>query len=735
MQCFIVKDGVERRADLEDLLPLFENSTRLLQDILRKTGSSDYYSLAAALAGLPDEIMEKIYPNVSSRAGVILRKLHEEYKFNENYIQGEKAKLIDLIGKSTDHRKYPKQFIWKEPNTLLDNLIKLIEEACVSGELDIPHETCKIPMEDIQTAFQKCLNGLSKIKHLNIYGKNLPAAALLFETEKIEKLKFWFGTEDEWPQFLEKCQNLLELDFFMTAGLNEFPSWIHSASSLRSLQFWNCDIESLPDWIGDLQSLTNLSLLSNGNLKILPDSIGNLKNLASLSLSYSPLKKLPESICNLKNLQKLNLSNLAIEKLPDRLGNLQSLTSLSLTENENMETLPGIIGSLTNLDSLNLDKMPVKNLPDGLVNLKNLKNLNLDNSIMEKLPDWIGGLQSLTKLSLKNCRNLKTLPDSIGNLKNLAELDLSNSHIEKLPDTIVNCTALESVNIVGTKISSVPDSVSSLSKFTSELIELIPQDGSISYNCFCNSYYKIVETILYYNDKARHKGLLALEDDIEPLAESFFRIGIQAICDGTLAHIVRLILSTRIEREHDFYRKKLMETAMEGILHIQAGGTIVDIAFVMASIVDIKNNLLEAACEKYLSGDVKAFDNIDFEAAMLPEEEREEISLIKRALKLIEISRKEGFFALEKHLDQEAVAARDILDYGLSLAIDGWDDDVIKKILDNLVERETDPVRKKIAKAKNTAATAICNGIHPRNLFEYFCSHFDKSITQDIERP
>jgi len=50
MQCFIVKDGVERKAGLEDLLPLIENNRPFFQNILRETGSSDYFSLAAALA-------------------------------------------------------------------------------------------------------------------------------------------------------------------------------------------------------------------------------------------------------------------------------------------------------------------------------------------------------------------------------------------------------------------------------------------------------------------------------------------------------------------------------------------------------------------------------------------------------------------------------------------------------------------------------------------------------------
>jgi flagellar motor component MotA len=205
------------------------------------------------------------------------------------------------------------------------------------------------------------------------------------------------------------------------------------------------------------------------------------------------------------------------------------------------------------------------------------------------------------------------------------------------------------------------------------------------------------------------------------------------VCDGTDADIIRYILSTRLEREHDSYRKKLMEVAKEGILCVQADNPIVEIAFVLASLVDIKNNSLDAACDKYLSGDIEAFSTIDFKAAILPEEEREEVRFIKRALKLHEIMEKEGLLALEKHLDQKAVASRDIYDFGLSLVIDGWDGPVIDKIIGTLIDRETDPVRKKFAEAKDAATTAIYCNDTLRNLYKVFCAFFDKSITHDKE--
>ena len=597
MPYFIVENGAERKANLEDLFPVIEKDRRLFQEILRKANYN--FDLPAALARLPNEMKEKIFLNVSSRAGVILKKQvsKAETEFEENFIQKQKTKFIDLIGDYSKNRiEYPKHFIWKTP-TPLETFIQRVEEACESGKLDMVYETGGITHEVIQTVFQKRLNDLPKIKHLNICGEDLSAAALLFETGKIEELEINYECDGEWPPFLEQCQSLLALNLFSMEGLSELPSWIRNASSLQSLDIWYTSIESLPDWIGDLQSLTQLTLYEN--------------------------------------------------------------------------------------------------------------------------------------------ENLKTLPDSIGNLKNLVLLGLGNSSVEKLPDTIVNCTALESVNIVGTKISSVPDPISSVTKFTSDisedLIELIPQDESVSYQCFCNSYYKIVETIFRYHEKAKREGFLSLEDEIVLLAEGFFREGMENVVNGEDADIIRAIMSTRLEREHDLYRKKLMEVAMEGILSIQAGSPIVEIASVLASLVNIKNNPLDDACDKYLSGDIEAFSTVDFKAAMLPEEEREEIRFIKRALKLHKIFRKEGLLALEKHLDREAVAARDVYDYGLSLVIDGWDGPVIDKIIGNLIERETDPVRKNLAEAKNAATTAIYRNESQRILYKYFCAFFDKSITHDKE--
>jgi flagellar motor component MotA len=154
----------------------------------------------------------------------------------------------------------------------------------------------------------------------------------------------------------------------------------------------------------------------------------------------------------------------------------------------------------------------------------------------------------------------------------------------------------------------------------------------------------------------------------------------------------------------------------------------------MTSVVNIKNNPLEGLCAKYLAGKSISIYTIDFEAAMLPEEEREETRFIRRAMALSETMRREGYLALEESLDREGIAERDVFEYGLPLVIDGLDHNVIEKVLDNLVECESDPVRKNFAQAKKAAVMSINDGDNPRVLCQILMSYFDDDISGEFRR-
>ena len=51
-----------------------------------------------------------------------------------------------------------------------------------------------------------------------------------------------------------------------------------------------------------------------------------------------------------------------------------------------------------------------------------------------------------------------------------------------------------------------------------------------------------------FSEKARRKGLLALEDDLEEVEDDFMRKGIQLVVDGTDPEIIKDILFTEVNQ-------------------------------------------------------------------------------------------------------------------------------------------------------------------------------------------
>jgi Leucine-rich repeat (LRR) protein len=796
-ECFILKEEVEQKIKLEDIIPLINEDEKFQYIFVNEIMVN--LEPARAIAHLPDEMKNKIYRNMPSRIiDKLKKKVNNEekiHKENSDYIQREKYKLRELLIFYSEIwvNNCPWNIVWKETEqnetepqeTLFDSdndLIKQIELACACGTFSIhSYQTKNITVKDMQKAFSAFNNRraeLRQIRSLGIPKKFLSAAALLFEEGTIEELSVSDDFRFPWPPFLEKYTALKSINIYYKS--TEFPSWIRNAVSLRHLSIRLLNTASIPNWIEDLQSLTEFSLgwginendsitlpdnicklknmvklnLYGTSIEKLPDSIGNLQSLTELSLKNTNLKTLPDSIGNLKNLLKLELRTIPIEKLPDSIGELKSLKEISLCDNENLKTLPDSIGNLKNLTRLELkethiEKLPdsigdlqsltelslkntnLKTLPDGIGNLKNLVKLELKSTSIETLPDSIGNLQSLTELSLTYNKNLKTLPDSIGNLKNLVKLELNSSPIEKLPDTIVNCSALEYVNICGTNITSVPSFMSSV-KEIKKSIQLFPKEQYVSYRSFCNHCYRLVDTVIQLSKKVREEGILAIEDDVDSLAESFFKYGMRLVVDGTDSTILRDILTLKIDREHNFYRRILMIIAMEGVLGIQSGESMTYLILILASYMDIKNNPIDAACTEYLSGNCEALPDIDFESAIQPEEECEEVRFIKRAKFISKTIRKEGLFAIEKHLDHDGIAKRDIFEYGLPLVIDRWDEEIIDTILGRLVEQEKDPVRKNFALAKKEAVMSLHYDENTYIMSKKLCAYFDESIEEII---
>ena len=547
--------------------------------------------------------------------------------------------------------------------------------------------------------------------------------------------KIVINSDKEW-KFVAKASSIEELAD-IAGDINEddiVPDMSKFDYTVEVTDEFNVD-KYLYDEMGDLieelldQNAHELSINGNADDSQCSLSPEKCRNLTSLEIVFWKSTELPSWIRHADSLQHLSVCYSKIKTIPDWIGDLQSLTELSLKYNS-LETLPDSIGNLQSLTKLSLENNKnLKTLPDSIGNLKNLTTLDIQCSTIKQLPDSVGNLRSLMELSLAYNKNLEYLPNNIGSLKDLIRLDICGSPVKQLPVSIENLSALKYVNIYATDIHSVPKSVSSAETFIDRMpTGLIPEELP-SYRGFVNCYYKLTKTVLRLNEKAKREGLLSLEDEFEFLGYDLFSKGIRLAMDGTDASIIRDILKLSTICENDYYKKKLMEIATEGVLGIQSGEDTPLVIMKLGSMVKIENNPIDAAWIKYTAGDENAFSNIDFDAAIQPEGEREEIRLIKRATTLCEKAHREGLPAIEKELDHEAVTNRDIFEYGLCLYLKGICREIIDDILSLLIMHETDPVQENIGKAKKEAIHSIFNGDNTQILKIRLFSYFDKSIT------
>ena len=266
-------------------------------------------------------------------------------------------------------------------------------------------------------------------------GLSTPMLELLIPILKhleLETLDLKFNQLETLPERIGELTSLTSL-YLDSNKLQTLPESIEGLTNLVTLNLVNNQLETLPESIRELTRLTSLDLHSN-QFRTLPDSIGDFANLETLNLDYNQLETLPESIGGLTKLEILSLYYNLLKTLPDSIGGLANLVKLNLVVNQ-LETLPESIGGLTNLETLNLVSNRLQTLPDSIEGLTNLVTLNLDSNKFRALPDSIGGLTNLKTLNLVSNR-LQTLPESIGELTSLNYLIIRNNRLQTLPESI-----------------------------------------------------------------------------------------------------------------------------------------------------------------------------------------------------------------------------------------------------------------------------------------------------------
>ncbi|KAH0971771.1 hypothetical protein GBA52_023927 [Prunus armeniaca] len=239
-----------------------------------------------------------------------------------------------------------------------------------------------------------------------------------------------------------------------------FPPQLANSAQLKNISCMSCNLVGpLPDFLGNLSSLTVLQLSGNGLtgefLELnsvwlhgnqftgtIPESIGNLTSLKDLNLNQNQLVGLvPDSLANLA-LGSLNLNNNHLMgPIPKFKAQNVTFTSNSFCQSTpGLPCAPEVMALVEFLDGLNYPSTLVSkwsgNDPcgswlgvscgnNGKVSVINLPKYNLNGTLSPS----VAKLDSLVQIRLQNNNLRGSVPDNWTSLKSLTVLDLSGNNI------------------------------------------------------------------------------------------------------------------------------------------------------------------------------------------------------------------------------------------------------------------------------------------------------------------
>jgi Leucine-rich repeat (LRR) protein len=255
---------------------------------------------------------------------------------------------------------------------LRENKLKIIPEWLGSltslEELDISWNK-KIK------ALPNSFNQLCNLEVLFIQGTSLRRLPICIRNfKKLKKLSLG-GAIRSFPEFLNKLQMFVKGAILKNALIFcniyfsipfidslKIPTWIGELSNLEYLYLGHW-VSKIPKNIGKLRNLKQL-IIHCRRIKTLPETIGNLSTLKEISIyGCNRLKMLPESICNLSSLKRLDITLCSnIRKLPESFGNLRSLNDLYIN-NSKITSLPESIGDLPALKRIEVVNCNIKTIP------------------------------------------------------------------------------------------------------------------------------------------------------------------------------------------------------------------------------------------------------------------------------------------------------------------------------------------------------------------------------------
>lgn len=303
--------------------------------------------------------------------------------------------------------------------------LKYLEIFEVNGSVDLGGE---LPAE---------LGYLKNLKKMDIQGEFTYIPDELGDLENLEILYLRCVATHE-PTFIGGLTNLKDLKLLCHYE-GALPAGIGNLKKLEKLTIGqivgtaNSDnynkFTSLPDEIGDLESLTSFIIYGGFEGADIPSAIGRLTNLTTLQIQQSGFVSIPDEIGNLKNIKSLSWPNNKFKAIPKGIGDMTGLTTLSLYNNELEGSIPEEIGKLTNLGTLQLYNNKLSGSIEMLSKLPALSLLYLENNRFDGNIDFDWSGTRLSTLRLQNNQLKGNIPVSLFNLTTLRELNLSGNQL------------------------------------------------------------------------------------------------------------------------------------------------------------------------------------------------------------------------------------------------------------------------------------------------------------------
>ncbi|BFG13846.1 hypothetical protein CerSpe_001200 [Prunus speciosa] len=278
-------------------------------------------------------------------------------------------------------------------------------------DFELPSQIQRLAMKGWPNLRLKSLP--QKIQHLTTSLTSLEIESF----DGVEALPEWLGNLTSLTHLsIKECKNLM---YMPTIEVMQLPITLGKGKGmpcLFKLQIQNCEkLSSLPTRLEYCISLQELSIQICPNLEAIPN-LDNLTSLRDLSIGgCDGLTSLPSGLPSCKSLKKLTIKSCRNLKYL-RMEGLRSLTSLKVIRmgafSEELDCFPDF-ELPSQIQTLAIKGWPkLKSLPQQQIQHCTCLQLLYIESFdsVEALPEWLGNLTSLTILSILNCKNLVSLP-------------------------------------------------------------------------------------------------------------------------------------------------------------------------------------------------------------------------------------------------------------------------------------------------------------------------------------